>query len=58
MPTRAEVERALENSDVVLVLDDEGRKLAERPALPRAMTVTIVCLHDASRTSTVSRNGA
>jgi len=53
MPTRAEVERALENPDVVLVLDDDGRKLAERPALPRAMTVTIVCLHDASRTSTV-----
>ena len=44
MPTKAEVERVLEDPDVVAVFDAHGRKLAERPALPAVMTVKIVYL--------------
>ncbi len=49
MPTKVEVEKALEDPTVVLVLDDEGRKLAERPALPQATTVTLVWLASGDR---------
>lgn len=44
MPTRAEVERALEDPNVVLVFGHDGRPLAERDPLPTVPTATIVFL--------------